>query len=75
MQEMYKDNPDQLKTDFENASKNGENLGKGIKTAIEEYANTRFSILDRHGREKPGYIKNIEYVVEDILSDKTWTWD
>lgn len=74
LQELYKENPDALKADFEKASENGENLGKKIKSAIEEYANTGFSILDRRGREKPGYIENIEYVVEDILSDKTWSW-
>ncbi len=74
LQELYKDNPDDLKKDFEVATENGENLGRKIKVAIEEYANTGFSILDRRGREKPGYIENLEYVVEDILSDKTWSW-
>lgn len=74
LQELYKDNPDELKKDFEFATENGENLGRKIKTAIEEYANTGFSILDRRGREKPGYIENLEYVVEDIRSDKTWSW-
>ena len=72
LQELYKDNPDQLKTDFEQASEKGENLGRKIKLAIEEYANTGFSILDHRSKEKPGYIENIEYVIEDILSDKTW---
>lgn len=74
LEEIYKDNPDQLKADFEKASENNENLGKKIKVAIEEYANTGFSILDRRGKEKPGYIENLEYVVEDILSEKTWSW-
>lgn len=74
LQEMYKDNPDKLKTEFEETSLKGENLGRSIKLAIEEYANTGFSILDRRSKEKPGYIENIEYVVEDILSDKTWSW-
>lgn len=74
LQELYKDNPDELKKDFEVAAETGENLGRKIKTAIEEYANTGFSIIDRRGKEKPGYIENIEYVVEDILSDKTWSW-
>lgn len=74
LQELYKDNPDELKKDFEEASETGENLGRKIKTAIEEYANTGFSILDRRGKEKPGYIENLEYIVEDILSDKTWSW-
>ena len=72
LQELYKDNPDQLKTDIEQASEKGENLGRKIKLAIEEYANTGFSILDHRSKEKPGYIENIEYVIEDILSDKTW---
>ena len=74
LQEIYKDNPDQLKADFEIASDKGENLGKQIRVAIEEYANTGYSIMDRRGKEKPGYIENIEYVVEDILSDKGWSW-
>ncbi len=74
LQELYKENPDNLKADFEKATEKVENLGKSIKNAIEEYANTGFSILDRRGREMPGYIENLEYVVEDILSDKTWTW-
>lgn len=74
LQEEYKDNPDKLKQDFESASKNNENFGKIILKAIEEYANTGFSIMDRRGKEKPGYIENLEYIVEDILSDKSWTW-
>lgn len=74
LQELYKDDPDRLKADFEKASENNENFGRSIKTAIEEYANTGFSIIDRRGKEKPGYIENIEYVVEDILSSKTWSW-
>lgn len=74
LQELYKNNPDKLKSDFEKASENNENFGRSIKTAIEEYANTGFSIIDRRGKEKPGYIENIEYVVDDILSDKTWSW-
>ena len=74
LQEMYKNNPDQLKADFEKASVNNENIGKQIRIAIEEYANIGFSIIDRRGKEKPGYIENIEYIVEDIQSDKTWSW-
>ncbi len=72
LQELYKDNPDALKKDFEIATEKGENLGKTIKVAIEEYANTGFSILNGRGKEKLGYIEDLEYVVEDILSDKTW---
>ena len=75
IQETYKDNPDQLKTDFEEISSKNENMGKQIRLAIEEYANTGFAIIDQRNREKPGYIENIETVVEDILSDKAWTWD
>ena len=75
IQETYKDNPDQLKTDFEEISSKNENMGKQIRLAIEDYANTGFAIIDQRNREKPGYIENIETVVEDILSDKAWTWD
>ncbi len=62
LQELYKNNPDDLKKDFEAAVENGENLGRKIKAAIEEYANTGFSVLDRRGMEKPGYIENLESV-------------
>lgn len=75
IQETYKDNPDQLKTDFEEISAKNENMGKQIRIAIEEYANTGFAIIDQRNREKPGYIENIENVVDDILSDKKWTWE
>ena len=75
IQETYKDQPDKLKSDFEEVSQKGENLGKQIRIAIEEYANTGFAIMDNRTRELPGYIENIEYVVEDILSDKTWVWN
>lgn len=71
-QEMYKDNPDGLKADFEKVSEEGKNLGEKVKVAIEEFANTGFSLIDNRGKDKPGYIENIEYVVEDILSDKIW---
>lgn len=36
IQETYKDNPDQLKTDFEEISSKNENMGKQICLAIEE---------------------------------------
>ena len=72
LQETYKDNPAQLKQDYEEAEKNGENLGKKIRTAIEEYANTGFAVIDQRSREQPGYIENIEYVIADILSDRGW---
>lgn len=75
IQETYKEQPDKLKSDFEEVSQKGENLGKQIRVAIEEYANTGFAIMDNRTRELPGYIENIEYVVEDILSDKTWVWN
>ena len=74
LQENYGDDPDQLKKDFERLSQKGENLGKDIRVAIEEYANIGFSILDRRSKEKPGYIEDMELVVQDILSDKAWAW-
>ena len=72
LQETYGNGLDQLKKDFERLSQKGENLGKDIRVAIEEYANTGFLILDRRGKEKPGYIEDIELVVQDVLSDKAW---
>lgn len=74
LQEMYQDNPDKLKSDFEEATANGENLGKKIKLAIEEFANTGFAIMHMRAQEKPGYIENVEDVVEDILSERIWAW-
>ena len=72
LQETYGDDPDQLKKDFELLSQKGENLGKDIRVAIEEYANTDFSILDCRRKEKPVCIEDIELVVQDILSDRIW---
>jgi len=70
LQELYGKNTDQLKKDFEEATERNENIGKQIRIAIEEYANTGFAIINQRGRESPDYIENIEYVVKDILSDK-----
>lgn len=72
LQEIYKDDPTKLKADFEEASESGENLGKMIRVAIEEYANTGFAVMEQRSREKPGYIEKLEYVIDDILSDKGW---
>lgn len=74
LQELYGEKPDELKADFEKASEKQENLGKTIKIAIEEYANTGFSIISQRGQERPGYIESIEDVVVDILSEKSWSW-
>lgn len=68
-----KDNPNQLKKDYEEASLQNENLGKKIRTAIEEYANTGFAIMVQRSRERPGYIESLEDVVSDILSEKGWS--
>lgn len=75
IQETYKNDPDKLKSDFEEISSKNENMGKQIRLAIEEYANTGFAIIDQRNRERPGYIENIENIVDDILSDKAWSWD
>ena len=48
---------------------------ENAKTTFELFlTDTGFSILDRRGKEKPCYIEDIELVVQDILSDKAWTW-
>ena len=43
LQEIYKDNTNKLKEDFEKARIEGKNLGTDIKLAMEEYANTGFA--------------------------------
>ena len=73
LQELYKDNPHQLHVESEEDFQNQENLGKKIRIAIEEYANTGFAIMAQRSREKPGYIESLEDVVSDILSEKGWS--
>lgn len=72
LQEMYKDDPKRLKTDYESASENGGSLGKDVHICIEEFANTGFAVINQRSIEQPGYIENLEYVVKDILSDRGW---
>ena len=72
LQEMYKGEPQKLKTDYEKATEKGESLGKDIRICIEEFANTGFAVINQRSIEQPGYIENLEYVIADILSDKGW---
>lgn len=72
LQELYSDDPNKLKEDFEEATEKGENLGAKITDAIEEFANTGFSILERRTKNTPGYIENIQAVIDDILNDEVW---
>lgn len=71
LQEMYRNNPDQLKTDFELATEKNENIGKSIRVAIEEYANTGFSIMAYN--RPPVYIESIEDIVDDIVGEDGWS--
>lgn len=72
LQEMYKGEPQKLKTDYEKATEKGESLGKDIRICIEEFANTGFAVINQRSKEQPGYIENLEYVIADILSEKGW---
>lgn len=67
LQEQYKNNPSQLKDDFEASTANGDNLGTSIRVAIEEYANTGFAIMKFRDNEVSGYIENMDEIVSDIL--------
>ena len=67
IQEMYKDKPAGLKIDLNNLSE--EKLNAQLRTAIEEYANEGFIILQHKNFDDPGYIDNFESVVQDILGD------
>ena len=74
LQELYKDNPDSLKADINN-SKTEEEFYQTIRTAIEEYANAGFHILQHKTLDDPGYIEDFEAVVRDILSDDSEAYD
>ncbi len=67
LQELYKNNVDKLKEDFETAEIEGKNLGNEIKIAMEEFANTGFAIMMYKTSIIPGYIENMEEIVADIL--------
>lgn len=67
IQELYKDKPDGLKRDLNNLTE--EKFNGQLRTAIEEYANAGFNIMQHKDLEDPGYIDNFESVVTDILAD------
>lgn len=69
LQELYKDNPDQIKVDLKNATDNSFN--DQIRQAIEEYANTGFDEITVKTIYNPTYIEDFEAVVEDILDNTT----
>ena len=67
IQEMYRDKPEGLKIDLNNLSE--EKFNAQLRTAIEEYANAGFSIMQHKDLDDRGYIDNFESVVQDILED------
>ena len=67
IQEKYKDNVDKLREDFEKCSEEGTSFSDALRLAIEEYANTGFDILMQKSLMNPGYIEDINIIVEDIL--------
>ena len=66
LQEIYKDDPNDFKVDINTL---GENFNLKIRTAIEEYANAGFHILQHKKLNDPGYIEDFEAVIKDIMSD------
>lgn len=67
IQEKYKDNPEQLREDFENAESSETSFSDELRVAVEEYANKGFEILTQKSILDPGYIENVQSVVNDIL--------
>lgn len=67
LQELYKDNTNKLKEDFETAETEGRNFGTDIKLAMEEFANTGFAKMIYKTATIPGYIESMEEIVADIL--------
>lgn len=67
LQEVYKAKPEKLKTDLNSMSE--ESFNTSLRTAIEEYANEGFTILQHKELDDPGYIEDFEAVVTDILED------
>lgn len=67
IQEKYKDNPEQLREDFENAESSESSFSEELRNAVEEYANKGFEILTQKSLLDPGYIENVQSVVNDIL--------
>lgn len=67
LQEVYISKPGNLKSDLNSMSE--DNFNSMLRTAIEEYANEGFNILQHKELDEPGYIENFDLVVQDILED------
>lgn len=67
IQEMYKDCPEKLRENFENAENTDDSFSDELRTAVEEYANQGFEILKQKSFLNPGYIEDVQSIVADIL--------
>lgn len=67
IQEMYKENPEKLREDFENAENTDDSFSDKLRIAVEEYANEGFEILMQKSLLNPGYIEDVQSIVNDIL--------
>lgn len=67
IQEKYKDCPEKLREDFENAQSGDNPFSDELRIAVEEYANKGFEILTQKMLIDNGYIENVQSVVNDIL--------
>lgn len=68
IQEIYKANPEKLREDFENAENTNDSFSDKLRIAVEEYANKGFEILTQKSLLNPGYIEEVQSIVEDILN-------
>ena len=65
IQEMYKNCPEKLRENFENTD---DSFSDELRTAVEEYANRGFEIMKQKSFLNPGYIEDVQSIVEDILN-------
>ena len=70
VQEMYKDNIDALKEEFEQALETGESFSDKLKEALEEYANAGFKIMYEKTMLCPDYIENVDEIIKDIIGEE-----
>ena len=68
VQELYKDNIDALKNEFENAQGSGDTFSEKLRIAVEEYANAGFEIMLEKTMLCPDYIENVDEIIKDITN-------
>ena len=67
---LYKDNPTQIKNDYQeiiSENTNESKLSQELRTAFEEFANTGLEIIARKELNEPGYLHDGLSITQDIL--------